>query len=101
MRSTRRVTTQQDFSDGGLALIDEFAALLEGVPEAELDRHLSNVGVLIRKFLKHASPDVSETHRNEHAMALIELLKRRCLRKSIDDASAEANPPHSLSPRSV
>jgi hypothetical protein len=75
------MSIRRDFSDGGLALIDEFAALLEGVPEAELDRHLSNVGLLIREFLKHASPDMSETHRSEHAVAFIELLKRRRLER--------------------
>jgi hypothetical protein len=70
---------QRDFSDGGLGVVEEFVALLEEVPKAELEKHLTNLSVLVGEFLKYASPDLSETHRDDHAVAFVELVRRRCL----------------------
>ena len=38
---------QRDFSDGGLGVVEEFVALLEEVPKAELEKHLTNLSVLV------------------------------------------------------
>jgi hypothetical protein len=76
------MTSQRDFSDGGLELVEEFVTLLEEIPEAELEKHLSNIGVLVRQFLKYASPGVPETYREEHAVAFVELVRRRWLARN-------------------
>jgi hypothetical protein len=89
------MTSQRDFSDGGLALIEDFVTLLEIVPAVEVDKHLSNLAVLVREFLKYASPDVPETDKDENAVAFVQLVRTRCLarkrpRKDHPSAPADA-----------
>jgi hypothetical protein len=60
-------------------LVEEFAALLEDVADADLEMHLANMAVIFDLFLKDDEPKLSAASRHARVAAFIERVKQRCL----------------------